>query len=95
MLALALSFAVTTYTLPQDIHWLEDRSKGVPRGSYYAYIRGKASDKCDQFLRVKFPDGTTDKVEGFATEGEAGRWIRNESAAWLYNRQNAMVGSSN
>ena len=57
MLALAFSFAVTTYTLPQDIHWVEDRSKGVPRGSYYAYIRGKASDTCGQFLRVKFPDG--------------------------------------
>jgi IS1 family transposase len=39
------------------------------------------------YVRVTFPDGTTDKIEGFATEGEAGRWIRNESAAWLHIRQ--------
>jgi IS1 family transposase len=40
------------------------------------------------YVRVTFLDGATDKIEGFATEGEAGRWIRNESAAWLYNLQN-------
>jgi len=25
-------------------------------------------------------------TETFATEGEAGRWIKNESAAWLHQR---------
>jgi hypothetical protein len=35
-------------------------------------------------------DGTwprADRIEGFATEGEAGRWIRNESVAWLHSRK--------
>jgi hypothetical protein len=38
------------------------------------------------YVRVTFPDGTTDKIEGFATEGEAGRWIRNEAAVWLHHK---------
>jgi len=29
-------------------------------------------------------DGAIDRIEGFATEGDAGRWIKNESAGWLY-----------
>jgi hypothetical protein len=33
-------------------------------------------------------DGTVDRVEGFGTEGEAGRWIKNETAIWLHARQN-------
>jgi IS1 family transposase len=39
------------------------------------------------FVRVTFPDGTTDKIEGFATQGQAGRWIRNEAQAWLYKNR--------
>jgi hypothetical protein len=57
MLGLIFVLATTTYTLPQDVHWVEDTTKGVPRGSYWAYIRGKSSDKCGQLIRIKFPDG--------------------------------------
>jgi hypothetical protein len=38
------------------------------------------------FVRVTFANGATDKIEGFATEGEASRWIKNESVVWLSNR---------
>jgi hypothetical protein len=31
-------------------------------------------------VRTTLPDGTVDRIEGFATEGDAGRWIKNESA---------------
>jgi hypothetical protein len=41
------------------------------------------------YIRVTFPDGTTDKIEGFATESEAGRRIRNEAGVWLHQRQQA------
>jgi hypothetical protein len=40
------------------------------------------------YVRASLPDGTTDRIEGFATEGEAGRWIKNESAVWLHARHN-------
>ena len=49
--------AETTYTLPRDVRWIPDTTKGVPAGSYYAYLRGKETDKCGQLVRVKFPDG--------------------------------------
>jgi hypothetical protein len=39
------------------------------------------------YVRATLTDGTVDRIEGFATEGEAGRWIRNESATWLYSRK--------
>jgi len=38
-------------------------------------------------VRATLPDGTVDRIEGFATEGEAGRWITNESVAWLHARR--------
>ncbi len=28
-----------------------------------------------------------DRVEGFVTEGDAGRWIKNESGTWLHSRR--------
>jgi hypothetical protein len=31
-------------------------------------------------------DGTLERIEGFATECEAARWIRNESVVWLRDR---------
>ena len=46
----------TQYTLPTEIHWLEVKGQGVPRGSFYAYLRGKESDKCGQVFRIRFPD---------------------------------------
>lgn len=47
----------TIYTLPTEIHWIPDTTKGVPPGSYYAVLRGKDTDKCDWAVLVKFPDG--------------------------------------
>jgi hypothetical protein len=38
------------------------------------------------YVRATLTDGTVDRIEGFATEGEAGRWIRNESGVWLSER---------
>ena len=38
------------------------------------------------YVRATLTDGTVDRIEGFATEGEAGQWIRNESGVWLANR---------
>jgi len=35
-------------------------------------------------VRATLPDGTVDRIEGFATEGEAERWIKNDAAVWLY-----------
>jgi hypothetical protein len=40
------------------------------------------------YVRATLADGTVDRIEGFATEGEAGHWVRNEAAAWLHARQN-------
>jgi hypothetical protein len=41
------------------------------------------------YVRVTLPDGTIERVEGFATEGAAVLWIRNDSGGWLYNRNAA------
>ncbi len=38
-------------------------------------------------VRATLLDGTVDRIEGFATEGEAARWTKNESATWLYERK--------
>jgi hypothetical protein len=43
------------------------------------------------YVRATLPDGTTDQIDGFATESEAGRWIRNESPAWLHARRNNLT----
>jgi hypothetical protein len=43
------------------------------------------------FVRATFTDGSVDRIEGFATEGEAGRWIRNDSVAWLYARRHQIA----
>ena len=39
------------------------------------------------YVRATLTDGTVDRIEGFATEGEAGRWIRSESSGWLHERK--------
>ncbi|MDQ6931662.1 MAG: hypothetical protein M3160_00650 [Candidatus Eremiobacteraeota bacterium] len=49
--------AQTVYTLPKDIQWIPDKTKGVPPGSFYAYLRGKDGDRCGQLVRVKFTNG--------------------------------------
>jgi hypothetical protein len=35
------------------------------------------------YVRATLTDGTVDRIEGFAKEGAAMRWIKNESLAWL------------
>jgi hypothetical protein len=47
----------TLYTLPQNIHWLRTPAGSGPVGAFYAYVRGKAGDKCDWATMEKFPDG--------------------------------------
>ena len=48
----------TIYTLPNQVHWIPDRSmKNEPRGAFYAILRGKDADKCGQVYLVKFPAG--------------------------------------
>lgn len=42
------------------------------------------------YVRATLLDGTVERIEGFKTEGEAGRWIRNESLVWLHERQRAL-----
>jgi hypothetical protein len=39
------------------------------------------------YVRVTMPGCEPEQIQTFPTEGEAGRWIRNESAAWLYARR--------
>ena len=41
------------------------------------------------YVRATITDGTVDRIEGFATEGEAGRWIKNESKIWLHQLRGA------
>jgi hypothetical protein len=53
----AASATETQYTLPKNIAWIPGVTKGVPGRYYYAYLRGTASDKCGQLMRIKFPDG--------------------------------------
>ena len=39
-------------------------------------------------------DGRIDRIEGFATEGEAGRWIKTEATVWLHNRSRKGEGGA-
>ena len=39
------------------------------------------------YVRATLEDGTVERIEGFATEGEAATWIRNESVVWLHARR--------
>jgi IS1 family transposase len=47
------------------------------------------------YVRATLTDGTVNRIEGFTTEGEAGRWIKNESVVWLNERQASLkkIGS--
>jgi hypothetical protein len=47
----------TQYTLPANISWTPAVAKGVPGRYFYAYLRGKAGDKCGYLMRIKFPNG--------------------------------------
>jgi hypothetical protein len=41
------------------------------------------------YVRVTFADGMSERIEmdTFSTEGEAGRWIKNEPIAWAHERR--------
>jgi hypothetical protein len=43
--------------------------------------------------RAALLDGAVGRIEGFATEGEAGLWIRNDSTAWLRSRRSRAIGN--
>lgn len=47
----------------------------------------------ESFCPRHFPDSTTDKIEDFATEGLAGRRVKNELAAWLFNGRQTKANS--
>jgi len=42
-------------------------------------------------VRTTLPDGTVGRIEGFTTEGEAGRWIKDESTARLSARRDRIA----
>jgi hypothetical protein len=41
------------------------------------------------YVRAMFADGTSERIEmdTFATDGEASRWIKNESIVWLHSQK--------
>jgi len=39
------------------------------------------------YVRATLPNSVPEQIQGFTTEAEAARWIRNESAAWLHARR--------
>ena len=43
------------------------------------------------YVRATLEDGTTERIEGFATEDDAARWIRNDSLAWLHAHGQTVV----
>ncbi len=45
------------------------------------------------YVRATLADGAIDRIEGFATEGEAARWIKNESLTWLHERQRSLAAN--
>jgi IS1 family transposase len=46
------------------------------------------------YVRATLTDGTVKRIEGFPSEGEAGRWIRNESDAWLHGQRESKEAAS-
>jgi hypothetical protein len=46
------------------------------------------------YVRATLTDGTVGRIEGFAREGEAGRWIKNESGVWLHGRSSATLATN-
>jgi IS1 family transposase len=38
------------------------------------------------YVRATLPDGTVERIDDFATEAEAARWMKNESIVWLSSR---------
>jgi hypothetical protein len=38
------------------------------------------------YVHATFTDGTVERIDGFATEIEAKRWIKNEAVEWVGGR---------
>jgi hypothetical protein len=53
-------------------------------------FEGAVEDRRRLLCARDVADGTVDWIEGFAIEGQAGRWIKNESVVWLHNRKTAV-----
>jgi hypothetical protein len=43
------------------------------------------------YVKITFATGAPVNIEGFKSEAEAGQWIRNESAAWLYEKRQSTI----
>jgi IS1 family transposase len=39
------------------------------------------------YIRATLPDSDPERIEGFKSEAEAARWIKNESVVWLHERR--------
>src|SRR5438128_5574788 len=39
------------------------------------------------YVRATLPNSVPEQIATFPTEGEAARWIKNDSAAWLHGRR--------
>jgi hypothetical protein len=39
------------------------------------------------YVKATLPNSEPENISGFETKNDAVRWIRNDSAAWLYTRQ--------
>ena len=55
--------------------------------SHYRFSRLSNGPTAAGITCATLPDGTIDRIDGFMTEGEAARWIRNESVVWLNSRR--------
>jgi hypothetical protein len=47
----------------------------------------KPANKDFALVRASLPNAVPEQIYGFATEGEAARWIKNESVVWLNERR--------
>ena len=47
----------------------------------------------DWFVRATLPNMAPEQIYGFASEGEAARWIKNESVVWLSDRRAKLAAS--
>jgi hypothetical protein len=39
------------------------------------------------YVRATLPNQAPEQIDGFKSEGEAARWIKNQSAAWIHARK--------
>jgi hypothetical protein len=56
------------------------------RGYDFREGQGSKFDQYSHLVRATLANETPVQVQFFATEGEAGRWIKNASVAWVHAR---------